>query len=362
MQRALQKQNKLLTLRQSLATELDDLFLFTSNLSRRAYFSSERANSGGGLFGIGGGQDTKPKDNTPLPRHLQRIVTKRGNPPLSLRKKLDAPNVTPEYISLQSVFSVKKKTYSRLQDFMSRRMKTFKKEINQKNKRLSQILPYAKESILKVNKVEGGTDKLEISLWNPSLYSTKSFQQQGTQNMATTGLGNQNSMNLGNKGFSEDTPEWNLSIDNFKEECEQKFGWVQGNEDSRKNGKCMIEIISNIGKIKIMRINCERLLSKTRYVRDCGDEEWDKMQDPNFEQVKITEYLLKLSNLKLFEAVSKEKLKKDTKLGLSGDFNSDNKRIELFKKGKKIQVSLVREGEETVITNREYKSCVSFNP
>lgn len=144
-------------------------------MSRRAYFSSEKNHSGGGLFGIGGrNQDTKqskPKDSTPLPRHLQRIVTKRGNPPLSLRKKLDAPHSTPEYLSIQSVFSVKNKTYSRLLDFMTQRMEFFKNQINQKNERLSQILPYAKESILKVNKVEGGTDKLEISLWNPSLYS-----------------------------------------------------------------------------------------------------------------------------------------------------------------------------------------------
>jgi hypothetical protein len=141
---------------------------------------------------------------------------------------------------------------------------------------LSKILPYAKESILKVNKVENGADRLEISLWNPSLYSVKT-QSHYLQSMAVSSLG-QNQMakkKAQSKGYFEETPEWNLSIENFREECEEKFGWIPGEPESHKNGKCMIEIISNIGNIKILRINCERLLSKTRYVRDSGSEEWD---------------------------------------------------------------------------------------
>jgi hypothetical protein len=42
-------------------------------------------------------------------------------------------------------------------------------------------------------------------------------------------------------------------------------------------------------------------------VRDCGDEEWDQLNDPKLEQAKITEYLLKLSNMKLYEAVTSKK-------------------------------------------------------
>lgn len=95
------------------------------------------------------------------------------------------------------------------------------------------------------------------------------------------GATNRNLTSMG--GYSEDSPEWNLRIDNFREECEAKFGWVPNNENSHQNGKCMIEIISNIGKIKIMRINCEKLLSKTRYVKDCGEEQWGNMNDPKFE-------------------------------------------------------------------------------
>lgn len=357
MIKKMQKATKLQSLRQSLITELDDLFLFTSNLSRRAYFSSEKSSSGGGIFGMGGGEP-KAKDKGPVPRHKQRIVTKRGQPPLSLKKKLDEPNTTPEYIALQSVFSVKTKTYSRCQSFMSKKLESFKKQINQKNHRLSKILPYAKESILKVNKVENGADRLEISLWNPSLYSLNHSDSANT-NVGISSLGNNQMAGSKpqNKGYFEETPEWSLSIENFREECEQKFGWISGEPESHKNGKCLIEIISNIGSIQIVRINCERLLSKTRYVKDTA-EEWDALNDRVLEQAKITEYLLKLSNLKLFDAIAEKKKKEEENFGIAGSFNQDTKRIELYKKGNLIQVSLVKEGDETAITNRQYKTCV----
>ena len=70
-------------------SELNDLYLFTSNLSRRAYYSSNTSKKGKLGFDVSG---VETQSQEVLPKHKQKIVTKRGNPPLTLKKKLDAPN------------------------------------------------------------------------------------------------------------------------------------------------------------------------------------------------------------------------------------------------------------------------------
>ena len=94
-----------------------------------------------------------------------------------------------------------------------------------------------------------------------------------------------------------------MSIENFKEDCQLRLGYIEGDIESHKKGKCMIEIISNIGKIEIIRINCERLLTKTRNMTDLNLEDNKSVLDPVLEQAKITQFLLKIRNMKLFEAV-----------------------------------------------------------
>lgn len=102
----LNKQIQLTALRKNLIAELDDLYLFTTNLSKKAYFSSEDQSENIGIFGFANKnkkknkKKNKPKEVVPLPRHKQKIVTKRADPPLSLRKKLDTPNNIPAYITL----------------------------------------------------------------------------------------------------------------------------------------------------------------------------------------------------------------------------------------------------------------------
>jgi len=128
---------------------------------------------------------------------------------------------------------------------MSGRLKKFTDKIAFQNQKLSSILPYAREEIVNLRRVQDGIDTLKIKLWKDS---------QTIRRMAEIEP-NFDSMFLSkrNQKFSSKTrlldEETEINIDNFKAECEKKFGWQAENPESLKNGRCMIEIITNIGEI-----------------------------------------------------------------------------------------------------------------
>lgn len=276
--------------------------MLTTNLSKKS--NSE----GRGIFGFGIPKPLKKRaKEDSLSFNSNKNSSKTEEPPLALRKKVEGQDIVPTYIKLQQIFLVKKNTYQKLTGFMSKRIKSFAEKIGTKNKKLSSILPYAREQIVNLRRAQDGEEALKIKLWGESLSSRRLAEKEPLfDQIFLSKRGKAISGNL-----RKNLEDCEINIENFRSECEKRFGWSGENTESLKNGKCMIEIITNIGEIQTKRIECERLLACTRMLDFGYQSEWDFEVRPELEHAKISEYLLRLSNLKLYEIIALLRIRLD---------------------------------------------------
>ena len=342
------KREKLNQAFDKLQREITDLYLFTYNIQNRTFFDQ---------------------------RQKTRLITKRHPSSLVLKKKMDESSNAGRYLELQSILEVKRGTSSKLTNFMKKKLLKMREKINKNNDFLSKLLPYARISSMLLEKKTGKNDELFINIFHPFLFDKRA-----------------------------DKGEYLIPVQGFRRGCEAILGWklkngknsiLSSGQNGAENGglegvgggqeggrsNVMLEIVTMIDGLKIVRIGCQRLLEKTKDVQeDVGDREWVEI-DPSgaLEKVKILEYLLRISNKKLFEFLARryreplagaERRSRGgkrgrgaggvdlKKKGSGGESGVGADKVVLFHQNGVIQVSLKTRGLETAYSDEDYKFAV----
>lgn len=252
--------------------EVKELHLLVSNLSKKTYFNQKK----------------------------KRFVSTKEEPILTLRKKVDDGPLIEPYLEIQACVELKKQTMAKCIQNMKDKFSTITKSIEESNKTLSNILPYAYSLQLKLLHQTDKADELYISLYNPLLYS------------------------------KTEAKLYLIPVKDFEKRC----------EELSSNSKLFFEIVDNTSNLRKVVIPCDEIFWLKR---DSLPKKYAALGKHNYIN------LIKVLNFRAFLYLFR----------IYGE-RYDESSFVLFRFDDFYQISLTTKGQKTKYSKEEQSLCVNI--
>lgn len=176
----------------------------------------------------------------------QKLITTPEDEGLVLLKRIEDEEIVVPYLDVQRTFHHKKQTLSKMTDYMKQRALMLKERIHQNQNKIREMAVYAKSSNLVIRKREAAANELMLSIYNPTYHRR-----------------------------NVDEEEYLIPVKDFEQEVEARSG----------KRRLYFDVALNMKTVQRVKICTSDLI----------------MYGLGHEEQKITQELINLGELKLFE-------------------------------------------------------------